>query len=66
MTLFGGALAFVPVLAARGRAIQKLLDGDPVAWTILGVVVAIMIVVGIVKSRFKKGGSGEGPPPDAE
>ncbi|MEO6436665.1 MAG: hypothetical protein ABIP55_13015 [Tepidisphaeraceae bacterium] len=30
----------VPILAARGRTLEKLIEGDPVAWTIFGVVIA--------------------------
>jgi len=45
MLLTGTALyaAVTPVFAARGRLISKLIEGDPVAWSILGGVVALMV-----------------------
>jgi hypothetical protein len=50
------ATLFPPILAARGRLVQKLIEGDPVAWTITGVVVVGMIGWWAIK---KKMGSGE-------
>jgi hypothetical protein len=47
--MFGSA-----VLLARGRvkALQDLWEGDPTAWTILGVVVVLMIVWGVIKAKY--------------
>ncbi len=40
------------VLASRGRTLQALYDGDPVAWTILVVVVVVgAIAWALVKKR---------------
>ncbi len=39
------------VLASRGRTLQALYDGDPVAWTILVVVVVAAIAWALVKKR---------------
>jgi hypothetical protein len=64
MSLLFSTYAIAPILGARGRAIQKLLEGDPVAWTILAVVVGIMILISIAKAVLKKGGTDEGPPRD--
>ena len=47
-------IATMVVLAARGRGLQKLLEGDPVAWGTLGVVVVVMGVIWYVKQ--KRGG----------
>jgi hypothetical protein len=47
-------IATMVVLAARGRLIQKLIEGDPVAWGITGV--AVVVVVGIAVWKKKKGG----------
>ena len=46
-------LAETSVLA-RGRLIQKLIDGDPVAWTILVVVVVGMIAWALIKKRMNR------------
>jgi hypothetical protein len=40
--LTGIALGFSPLFAARGRLIRGLIEGDPVAWTILVGAVVIM------------------------
>ncbi len=54
---FMKALAALHVLAARGRLIRDLINGDPVAWTITGVVVAAMVGWTVYK---KKAGGGDG------
>jgi hypothetical protein len=46
------ALLFPPILAARGRTIQRLMEGDPVAWTITGVVVVGMIGWWAIKKKM--------------
>jgi hypothetical protein len=43
-----------PLFAGRGAALQKLLDGDPVAVTIFAVVVVAMIGVAVWKATRKK------------
>ncbi len=40
------------VAARRGRLIQALFEGDPVAWTILCVVVGAMIVWPIIRAKM--------------
>ena len=47
-------LALTSVLAARGRAFQRLLEGDPVAWTILVVVVVAIIAWALIKKRMNR------------
>lgn len=50
--LLGNAVA-TPILArgrGLGKLIQGLMDGDPVAWTITGVVVAIFIGIAVFKA----------------
>jgi hypothetical protein len=42
------------ILAARGRLIAKLIEGDPVAWTITGVVVAGMVGWALIKKNRTK------------
>lgn len=42
------------LFAARGRAIAALIDGDPIAWTILGVVVAVMIIIAVVRYKLSQ------------
>lgn len=32
-----------PVFAGRGRFIAQLFEGDPVAWSILGGIIALMV-----------------------
>jgi hypothetical protein len=32
------------ILAARGRAIAKLIEGDPVAW---GIFIAVLVICGL-------------------
>ena len=48
-------IATMVVLAAvvRGRLLQRLIEGDPVAWGILGVCVAGAVVIGIVKKKMR-------------
>lgn len=45
----GFGVDLYPVLAARGRALAKLLEGDPVAWSILAGVVVIFGGIAIYK-----------------
>lgn len=53
MCLFATHPVFDPTLALRGRGLGRLLEGlyngDPVAWTITGVVIAISIGIAIYK-----------------
>lgn len=42
------------VLAARGALFRKLFEGDPVAWTITGIVVAVLIIIAVVKKSMQK------------
>ena len=43
---------FFDLFAARyGRLISALFEGDPVAWTVVGVVVGGMILWAIIKNR---------------
>lgn len=47
-------LAGIPVtLAGRGRLISKLIEGDPVAWSILGVVVVGSIGWAVLKRHMR-------------
>ena len=48
------ALAVTSVLARGGRFIRDLINGDPVAWTILGVVVVGMIAWALIKKRMNR------------
>lgn len=41
-------------LAAKIRLIEGLLNGDPVAWSILGGVIVIGVVIQVVKSKKRK------------
>jgi hypothetical protein len=51
--LWGGVADAPMTLGARGRGLgrlfQGLIDGDPVAWTITGVIVAVLVVIVAVK-----------------
>ncbi len=47
-------VAVTSVLARGGRLIRDLMEGDPVAWTIVGVVVVGMIAWAVIKSRMNK------------
>ena len=40
--------------AGRGRFIRLLFEGDPVAWTILGVVLLIVVGFSVCKAMLKK------------
>lgn len=42
------------ILAARGRIIQKLMEGDPVAWSIVGGVAVISIIGVAIKARSSR------------
>jgi hypothetical protein len=65
VSLLSFAADTLPVFAHRGRLIQKLLEGDPVAWAILGGIVVIVVGYSIYKAKTKKGES-EGEPPDTQ
>ncbi len=43
------------LFAARGRALRRLLEGDPVAWGILAAVVVVSIAIWFVKKRWGSG-----------
>jgi len=57
----GALMGMVPFLAASyrgvGRLIRGLTEGDPVAWTIVGV--GAVVVVGVVIWKVKYGGDDE-------
>jgi hypothetical protein len=42
------------LFAARGRAIAALIEGDPVAWTILVVVILVIVGIAVVKAQMMK------------
>lgn len=52
----GFGVGFIPVLAARGRALAKLLEGDPVAWSIL---VGVVVIFGGIAIYKQMNGGGE-------
>jgi hypothetical protein len=54
----------ITLLARRGRIFQKLWEGDPVAWTILIVVIVLMVGWSVIKSRMAKKDEGESGPDD--
>jgi hypothetical protein len=41
------------LLASRGRAIERLLEGDPTSWAILAGIVVVFGAINVIKARKK-------------
>jgi hypothetical protein len=66
LPLIATAAQTSPVLAGRGRLLQKLLEGDPVAWSCLAGVLVVMGGWSFYKSKKNNGQADQTTPQDSD